>query len=75
MIDEEVRNLVDLAYTRVKQMLSDKIESVKLIAEELLKKEVLFKDDMERLLGKRTYEDPIANEDPFIPDSVLNPNA
>jgi len=74
MIDEEVRRLVDEAYQKVKLLLSDKIESVKTIAEELLKKEVLFKDDMERLLGKRPYEDPIANEEPFIPDSVLNPN-
>jgi len=75
MIDDEVRKLVDGAYQKVKLLLSDKIESVKLIAEELLKKEVLFKDDMERLLGKRPYEDAIANEEPFVPDSVLNPNA
>ena len=56
-------------------MLKDKTDSVKLIAEELLKKEVLFKDDMERLLGKRPFEDPIAIEDaPLVPESVLNPN-
>ncbi len=74
MIDDEVRKLVDQAYNRVKLMLSDKIDSVKMIAEELLKKEVLFKDDMERLLGKRTYDDAIAAEEPFIPDVVLDPN-
>ena len=72
IIDSEVRKLVESAYVRVKQMLTDKTESVKLIAEELLKKEVLFKDDMERLLGKRPYEDAIAAEDgPLIPDSLL----
>jgi AFG3 family protein len=74
IIDDEVRKLVDSAYQRVKNLLTDKVESVKMIAEELLKREVLFKDDMERLLGKRQYDDPIANEEPFIPDSVLNPN-
>jgi cell division protease FtsH len=57
MIDDEVRKLVDFAYRRVKQMLTDKTEAVKLIAEELLKREVLFKDDMERLIGKRPYEE------------------
>ena len=57
LIDEEVRKLVAGAYERVKGMLNDKLESVKLIAEELLKREVLFKDDMERLLGKRPYDD------------------
>ncbi len=75
MIDDDVRKLVDEAYQKVKALLSEKIDSVKLIAEELLKKEVLFKDDMERLLGKRPYEDQIATEEPFVPDSVLNPNA
>jgi AFG3 family protein len=75
MIDDEVRKLVDEAYQKVKLLLSDKIDSVKMIAEELLKKEVLFKDDMERLLGKRPFEDAIANEEPFIPDTILNPNA
>ncbi|MES2704566.1 MAG: ATP-dependent zinc metalloprotease FtsH [Bacteroidota bacterium] len=73
MIDNEVRKLVDSAYQRVKQLLSDKTESVKVIAEELLKREVLFKDDMERLLGKRPYDDAIANEEPFIPDNLLDP--
>ena len=33
------------------------MESVKLIAEELLKKEVLYKDDLERLIGKRPFEE------------------
>ena len=75
MIDDEVRKLVDGAYLRVKQLLVDKTDAVKMIAEELLKREVLFKDDMERLLGKRQYEDAVANdEDPLIPESILNPN-
>jgi len=75
LIDEEVRKLVDVAYNKVKQLLSDKIEGVRVIAEELLKREVLFKDDMERLLGKRQYEDQIASEeDPLVPESALNPN-
>lgn len=75
MIDNEVRKLVDAAYQRVKQLLVDKTDSVKLIAEELLKKEVLFKDDMERLLGKRPFEDAIASEEePLVPESALNPN-
>ena len=62
MIDDEVRKLVDVAYTRVKELLWDKIDIVKVIAEELLKREVLFKDDLERIIGKRIYDDPIAEE-------------
>ncbi len=56
MIDDEVRLLVDVAYKRAKKLLQDKIEFVKLIAEELLTKEVLFKDDLERLIGKRPFD-------------------
>ncbi len=63
MIDDEVRKLVDIAYRRVKQMLTDKTEAVKLIAEELLKREVLFKDDMERLIGKRPFEEDTQSTD------------
>ena len=73
LIDEEVRKIVDAAYLKVKQLLSDKIDAVRTIAEELLKREVLFKDDMERLLGRREYEDAIAAEEaPADPQSLLN---
>jgi len=65
MIDNEVRKLVDSAYQRVKQLLTDKVDAVRTIAEELLKKEVLFKDDLERLIGKRPFaEDPLAMDEP-----------
>jgi cell division protease FtsH len=57
LIDDEVRKLVEVAYGRVKALLSEKIEAVKTIAEQLLKKEVLFKDDLVQLIGPRPYKD------------------
>lgn len=63
LIDEEARKLIDKAYTRVKDLLTEKMDAVKTIAEELLKKEVLYKDDLDRLIGKRPYEDPLVNEE------------
>ncbi len=72
MIDEEVRVVVQKAYDKVKELLTDKMEYVKIIAEELLKKEVLFKDDLERLIGKRTFEDQIAAEEaPIDPQGLV----
>ena len=72
MIDEEVRVVVQKAYDKVKELLTDKMEYVKIIAEELLKKEVLFKDDLERLIGKRTFEDSIAAEEaPIDPQGLV----
>jgi cell division protease FtsH len=67
LIDDEVRKLVENTYNRVKQLLSEKMDAVKTIAEELLKKEVLFKDDMERLIGKRPYEETPTDEEDDIP--------
>ena len=68
LIDEEVRKLVEMAYTRTKNLLSDKIDAVRTIAEQLLKVEVLYKDDLETLIGKRPYEDPMPMvQDPLPP--------
>lgn len=57
-IDEEVRRLVDEAYKRCSSLLKEKKDLIGIIAEELLKREVLNRDDMVRLLGKRPWEDP-----------------
>ena len=57
MIDEEVRKLIDIAYIRTKKLLIEKKGDVEKLAKELLKKEVLFKSDVEALIGKRPYEE------------------
>lgn len=56
-IDEEVRRIVDEAYKQCKDLLIEKKEQVQLVAEELLRKEMLVRDDLVRLLGKRPFED------------------
>ena len=56
MIDEEVRALVDRAYVHTKQLLTEKLHELQVLAEELLKKEILFQQDLERLIGKRPFE-------------------
>ena len=57
MIDEEVRKLVDQAYERTKKLLTEHKNEVEILAKELLKTEVLFKSDVEALIGKRPYEE------------------
>ena len=56
-IDSEVRRIVDEAYKQCKDLLSEKKKEVGIVAEELLSKEVLSRDDMLRLLGPRPFED------------------
>lgn len=62
MIDDEVRKLSENAYNRVKKLLTDKMSAVKVIAEALLEKEVLYKDDLEKLIGKRPFDEPALHE-------------
>jgi AFG3 family protein len=70
IIDQEVKRLSDEAYARALALLREKKKEVEIIAEELLKKEVLFKDDLERLIGKRPYD-----EHPTIEVLPTNDNA
>jgi len=57
MIDEEVRKLIEKAYTITRALLVEKKDDVEKLAKELLKKEVLFKSDVEALIGKRPFEE------------------
>ncbi|KAF1834798.1 cell division protease ftsH [Decorospora gaudefroyi] len=56
-IDMEVKRIVDEAYKQCKDLLTEKKHEVGLVAEELLKKEMLGREDMIRLLGPRPFED------------------
>ncbi|KAI0840062.1 ATP-dependent metallopeptidase Hfl, partial [Hypoxylon sp. FL0890] len=58
VIDAEVRRIIEQAYKKCKDLLLEKKKEVGLIAEELLKKEVLVRDDMVRILGPRPFDDP-----------------
>jgi cell division protease FtsH len=57
LIDEEVRSLIESAYIRTKNLLTDKKQQVEILAKQLLEKEVLFQSDVEALIGKRPFED------------------
>lgn len=72
MIDQEVRKLIDEAYVKTKQLLTERKVEVEKLAKELLVKEVLFKSDVEALIGKRPYEEKkildIGPDDPVFPE-------
>ncbi|KYG75968.1 peptidase M41 [Roseivirga spongicola] len=56
IIDQEVKKLVEQAYQRTKQLLTDKKEQLEILAKELLDKEIIFQSDLENLIGKRPFE-------------------
>ncbi len=57
LIDAEVKAMVEQAYARAKKLLEDHREQHKQVAELLLEREVIFSDDLERILGKRPWKD------------------
>ncbi|KAI3402406.2 YTA12 [Candida oxycetoniae] len=54
-IDNEVQRIVSECYEKCKQLLTEKTKEVNLVAQELLKKEFITREDMIRLLGKRPF--------------------
>ena len=66
LIDEEVRKLIDEGYARTKQLLIEKKEQVRIVAEALLEREVLFQSDVEALIGKRPFEEKKVLDVPIV---------
>jgi cell division protease FtsH len=62
IIDEEVKKMIDIAYARTKTILLANKEKLTQLAEKLLEKEVIFKEDLEAIFGKRPFAKDIAEE-------------
>lgn len=56
IIDAEVKAIIDKQYERAIALLREKREDLDKIAKALLDKEVLFKDDLEQLIGPRPFD-------------------
>lgn len=56
IIDQEVRGIIDTAYQRTKALLLEKRNELEILAQELLKKEIIFQSDLVGLIGKRPFE-------------------
>ncbi|MBT6438502.1 MAG: ATP-dependent zinc metalloprotease FtsH, partial [Flavobacteriales bacterium] len=55
LIDNEVSILIEKMYQRTLKLLSDNKENLIKLAELLLEKEVIFKEDLESIFGKRLF--------------------
>ena len=57
LLDSEAKKIIDKAYLCAKEILSENKENLAQVAELLLEKEVIFAEDLERILGKRKSMD------------------
>jgi cell division protease FtsH len=79
-IDEEVKKMIDIAYARTKQILTLNKEKLTTLANKLLEKEVIFKEDLEEIFGKRPFDKTeevteIKSSEDILKDTKLNPPA
>tara|TARA_B100000767_G_scaffold275765_1_gene315264 strand:- start:17612 stop:19555 length:1944 start_codon:yes stop_codon:yes gene_type:complete len=58
-IDKEISILIEGQYERACKLVADNIEKLTKLAERLLEKEVLFKDDLLNILGKRPFDQEV----------------
>lgn len=56
VIDFEVKKMIDEAYFRTKEILMNNKDKLTKLAEQLLEKEVIFRDDLEVIFGKRPFD-------------------
>ncbi len=59
IIDEEVRNLIEKAFERAKTILIENKEKLVELGDLLLEREVIFREDLEKIFGKRPFEEKI----------------
>ncbi|MBE2245982.1 MAG: ATP-dependent zinc metalloprotease FtsH [Candidatus Competibacteraceae bacterium] len=62
IIDEEVKKLIESCYHRSTQILAENKEKLDVLAERLLEREILYREDLVEIFGERPWPD--ANHDP-----------
>lgn len=59
LIDEESKKIVEGVYQRAVNILKEHREKLIKVAERLLEKEVIYREDMEEIMGPRPFEKPV----------------
>ncbi|NND87969.1 MAG: peptidase M41, partial [Flavobacteriaceae bacterium] len=58
LIDKEISNIIEEQYRRAIDLLEKNKDKLTLLANELLEKEVIFKESLERIFGDRPFDKP-----------------
>ena len=70
-IDKEISKIIESQYLRAIQLLDEHKDKLTILAELLLEKEVIFKDDLEKIFGKRPF-DEVKEEEKVIEEKEDN---
>ena len=62
-IDKEISKIIESQYKRAVQILSDNKDKLTRLANKLLEKEVIFKEDLEEIFGKRKFDEETFSEE------------
>jgi cell division protease FtsH len=57
IIDEKVRKMINESYVRTVKLLKSKKNDLEIVAQRLLEKELLFQDDLVKLIGERPFQE------------------
>ena len=60
VIDEEVSKMIEEQYARALNLLKENKDKLTQLAEKLLSKEVIFKEDLELIFGKRIWDEEVS---------------
>lgn len=55
IIDEEASKIIETAYQKAKELLTKNKDKLNALARKLLEKEVIFKEDLEEIIGERPF--------------------
>lgn len=74
LIDNEISDIIETQYKRAIKLLEENKDKLTELAEVLLEKEVIFKDNLEKIFGKRPFgpEEVLDNQKTEVKDELLN---
>jgi len=77
LIDQEVKRIIEESYERALEVLRTNIKGLTELAEQLLEKEVIFSEDLERIFGKKRAElkEEKEEEEKVTPETKNAPKA
>ncbi|MCQ2265996.1 MAG: cell division protein FtsH, partial [Bacteroidales bacterium] len=68
-IDEEVHALIEKSYAKAKEILQENKDKLAQLAEQLLNREVIFAEDLEKIFGKRHFGHH-ENDEPLAENNI-----